>query len=48
VAEPQPADAAIVPAPPGGWDHATSAPPARVKARPTGPLSLGALQVGNR
>jgi localization factor PodJL len=48
VAEPQPADAAIVPAPPGGWDHATSAPPARVKARATGPLSLGALQVGNR
>jgi localization factor PodJL len=48
VAEPQPAEAAIVPAPPGGWDHAAGAPPARVKPRPAGPLSLGAFQVGNR
>jgi localization factor PodJL len=48
VAEPQPEEAAVVAEPPGGWDHATGAPPPRVKTQPAGPLSLGAFQVGKR
>jgi localization factor PodJL len=48
VAEPQPPEAVIVPQPPGGWDQATGTPPARVKAQPVGPLSLGAFQVGKQ
>ena len=48
-AEPQPAEANIVPEPAGGWDHATAtSPPARAKAGPAGPLSLGAFEMGKR
>jgi len=47
VAEPQPAEASVVPEPPGGWDHTTGAP-ARAKTPPSGPLSLGSFKVGNR
>jgi localization factor PodJL len=48
VAEPQPAAATVVPAPPGGWDRTAGAPLPRAKARPPGPLSLGTFQVGKR
>ncbi len=48
VAEPQPAEATVVPEPPGGWEHTTGAQPPRAKARPPGPLSLGTFQVGKR
>jgi localization factor PodJL len=48
VAETQPPQAAVVPEPPGGWDHVTGAPPARAKTRSLGPLSLGTFQVGKR
>ena len=48
VAEPQPDEATVVPEPPGGWDHATGAPPPHAKPRPAGPLSLGAFEVGKR
>lgn len=47
VAEPQPQDATTVREPPGGWDHTAGAPP-HGKARPAGPLALGALEAGNR
>jgi localization factor PodJL len=47
VAEPQPDEAAAVREPPGGWDHATGAPP-RAKSRPAGPLALGAFEMGKR
>jgi localization factor PodJL len=47
VAEPQPEQANVVPAPPGGWDHANGAPP-RARAQTTGPLALGSFQVGKR
>ena len=47
VAEPQPEQATVVPEPPGGWDHANSAPP-RARAQPTGPLALGSFQIGKR
>jgi localization factor PodJL len=48
VAEPQPEEATVVAAPPGGWDHATGEPPPRVKPRPAGPMSLGSFTVGKR
>jgi localization factor PodJL len=48
VAKPQPAEATVVPAPPGGWDRTASAPLPRAKVRPLGPLSLGTFQVGKR
>jgi localization factor PodJL len=48
VAESQPAEAVVVPEPPGGWDRATGAPPPRAKTRPAGPRSLGGFQVGKR
>jgi localization factor PodJL len=48
VAEPQPHEATAVPAPAGGWDDADATPAVRSKARPAGPLSLGAFKVGNR
>jgi localization factor PodJL len=41
VAEPQPEAAINVPAPPGGWDNATTGAPANVKPRAAGPLVLG-------
>jgi localization factor PodJL len=47
VAEPQPDDATLVHAPPGGWDGAPSASP-RGKPRTAGPLALGAFTVGKR
>ena len=39
VAEPQPEDANIVHAPPGGWDQATPAPRPRVTSRPAAVIS---------
>jgi localization factor PodJL len=48
VAEPQPAAATAVPAPAGGWDHATGALPARAKARPAQLQTFGTFQIGNR
>jgi localization factor PodJL len=48
VAEPQPAEATVVPAPPGGWDRTAGAPLPRAKVRPLGPLSLGTFQVGKQ
>jgi localization factor PodJL len=47
VAEPQPQDATVVREPAGGWDAAAGAPP-RAKARPTGPLALGAIEAGKQ
>ena len=47
VAERQPEQATVVPAPPGGWDHAASAPP-RAKPRRAGPLALGSIEMGKR
>jgi localization factor PodJL len=47
VAEPQPREANVVAEPPGGWDHAASAP-ARAKPASGAPLSLGSFKVGNR
>jgi len=48
VAAAPPQDATVVAVPPGGWDDATSAPSAHGKARPAGPLSLGAYNIGKR
>jgi localization factor PodJL len=47
VAEPQPQDASVVRAPPGGWDAATGAPP-HAKPRVAGPLALGTFEAGKR
>ena len=47
VAEPQPQDATVVREPTGGWDAAAGAPP-RAKARPAGPLALGAIEAGKQ
>jgi localization factor PodJL len=47
VAEPQPSEATVVAVPPGGWDQATGATP-NARARPAGPLALGAFEVGKR
>jgi localization factor PodJL len=46
-AEPQPQDAGVVRAPPGGWDATTGAPP-HAKPRVAGPLALGAFEAGKR
>ena len=46
-AEPQPQDASVVRAPPGGWDAATGAPP-HAKPRVAGPLALGTFEAGKR
>jgi len=48
VAEPQPEDATVVPAPAGGWDNAPGAAPRPAKPRAVGPLSLGSFEMGNR
>jgi localization factor PodJL len=45
VAEAQPAEATVVPEPPGGWDRATT-PPARERSRAAGPLSISAFHSG--
>ena len=42
--QPQPAEATVVPEPPGGWDG--TAPPPRQKPRAAGPLSLGNVNSG--
>ena len=47
VPDAQPEEAIAVAQPPGGWDVAAEAPP-RARLRPPGPMSLGALEVGNR
>ena len=47
VAEPQPQDASVVRAPPGGWDAATGTPP-HAKPRVAGPLALGTFEAGKR
>ena len=46
-AEPQPQDASVVRAPPGGWDAATGTPP-HAKPRVAGPLALGTFEAGKR
>jgi localization factor PodJL len=43
-AQAQPAEASVVPEPPGGWDRAT--PPSHEKPRAAGPLSIGASNSG--
>jgi localization factor PodJL len=43
-----PDDAVLVPAPPGGWDHAAEQHPPKARPKPAGPLSLGSFTVGNR
>ena len=47
VPDAQPEEAIAVAQPPGGWDVAAEAPPS-ARLRPPGPMSLGALEVGNR
>ena len=47
VPDAQPEEAIAVAQPPGGWDVAAETPP-RARLRPPGPMSLGALEVGNR
>ncbi len=48
VAKPEPAEATTVPSPAGGWDNASSAPPAKAKLQPPGALSTDAFTVGKR
>jgi localization factor PodJL len=46
---PQPEEAIKVPAPPGGWDHATARPASKAKHQPSdGPLALDTFTVGKR
>ncbi len=47
VAEPQPPEAVTVREPPGGWDHAASAP-TQASPPPPGPLALGTFRMGKR
>lgn len=46
VATPQPPEATMVTAPPGGWDAAAGT--SERKPRPVGPMTLGAYRVGKR
>ncbi len=48
VAEPQPPEANAVAVPPGGWEQQTTGAAPHVRARPAGPLALGAFEVGKR
>ena len=48
VAKPEPAEAIKVPTPPGGWDHASSAPPPKAKSHPASPLSPAGFTIGKR
>jgi localization factor PodJL len=46
--EPQPEEATVVAEPAGGWDRASTTPAAQPKPRLAPPMSLGALEVGER
>ena len=46
--EPQPDEATVVAEPAGGWDRASTTPAAHPKPRLAPPMSLGALEVGER
>jgi localization factor PodJL len=45
---PQPEEATVVAEPAGGWDRAATAPAAHPKPRIAAPMSLGALEAGQR